>query len=172
MKKLLIGLILALLLALVPVIPALAATTVNISVYATPAIVAIGCDQSTYDFEVVAASATPHTAEDWATIDNTSTVQTDQTISVTTSTWAGGAGWAHSDNATPDLDTAGLLANQDGTWGVSDVIVKYASPDNIVTDQDPSEDYSFGLELLAPTSYTPTNFQQKSITVRITAAPG
>lgn len=148
----------------------MAATSADITVTATPSYIAISCNQSTYDFGTVAASATPSTATNWATIDNTSSVQTDQTIAVTTNTWSGGVTWTHSDTATAGADTAGLSANKGGTWGVGDVIVKYSAPNYIAENQAATTDYSFGLKLYAPTSFG--DGVQKSITVRISAAAG
>ncbi len=125
---------------------------------------------TTYDFGTVNPSATPYTTTSYFTIDNTSTMQTDQTIAVTSATWAGGVTWTHSDTATPGANTAGLLANKGGTWGVSDVIVKFNSPNYIAENQAANTDYSFGLKLLAPTSFT--DGVQKSNTVRVSAVAG
>lgn len=172
MKRLLISILLALVLIMGSSIPALAATYVDISVTATPTFVAISCDQSSYDFGTVVASTDENTATNWATIDNTSSVQTDQTISVTASVWDGGAGtdWTHSDTATAGEDTAGLLANKGGTWGTGDIIIKNASPNYIAEDQAANTDYSFGIKLVAPTSFT--DGTQKSITITISAVAG
>jgi len=124
-----------------------------------------------YDFGVVAESTEPYTSTSYFLIDNTSTMQTDQTISVTTSTWSGGVTWTHSDTATPGADTAGLKANKGGTWGTGDVIAKYNAPLNdIATNQPANTDYSFGLKLWSPTSFA--DGVQKQIVVRITAAAG
>ena len=170
MKKYLASFLLVVVMVLGMAVPTLAATTDDITVTATPAYVAISANQSSYDFGVVAASATPSTAEDWCTIDNTSTVQTDQTISVTTNSWAGGVTWTHSDTATAGADTAGLKSNKGGTWGVGDVIVKFDTPNYIAENQAATTDYAFGLQLIAPSSFT--DGVEKTITVRISAASG
>jgi len=149
---------------------ALAATDADINVTATPAFVGIASDQASYDFGVVAASATPSTTTTWATITNTSTVQTDQTISVTAASWAGGVTWTHSDTNTPGANTAGMLSNKGGTWGIGDVIVKNAAPNYIAENQAATTNYQFGLKLSAPTSFT--DGVEKSIAVRISAAAG
>lgn len=122
------------------------------------------------DFGVVAASSTPSTTTTYFTIDNNSTIQTDQTISVTTATWSGGVTWTHSDTATPNTNTAGLKANKGGTWGTGDIIVKYTAPNYIYENCPALTDYSFGLKLIAPTGYT--DGVQKQIIVRITAVAG
>ena len=136
----------------------------------TPGTPEITVSPTSYDFGVIAESITSNTTTSYFTIDNTSTMQTDQTISVTASSWSGGAGWTHSDTATPGADTAGMKANKGGTWGTGDVIVKNAAPNFIAENQAAVTDYSFGLSLITPTSFT--DGIQKSNTVRITAAEG
>ena len=120
-----------------------------------------------YDFGVVAESTTPYTATDYFTITNNSTMQTDQTISVTSANWTGGVTWTHSDTATAGSDTAGLKANKDGTWGVGDVIVKYSSPNYICENCTANTSYSFGLKLISPTVFS--DGVEKEIVVRVTA---
>lgn len=170
MKKLIVSLVLSLVLVIGLVSPALAATTADVTVTATPSYVAITSSQTSYNFGVVAASSTPSTATTWALITNTSTVQTDQTISVLAATWSGGVTWTHSDTNAPGADTAGMLSNKGGTWGTGDVIIKYTTPNDIATNQAALTNYSFGLKLTAPTSFT--DGVEKSITVRVSAAAG
>ena len=167
MKRILIATVLALAMVLVPVSGLAAATTADITITATPAYIAITCDQSSYDFGVVTASSTPSTATTWATVTNQSTVETDQTIAVTTTTWSGGVTWAHSESATAGADQAGLLANRGGTWGVSDITIKNASPNYLYENKAAGGTYQFGLKLVAPTSFN--DGAQKTITVRISA---
>ncbi len=153
-----------------PTIQVLAATDADIDVTATPAFVGISCDQTVYNFGVVAASATPSTTTSWATITNTSTVQTDQTISVTTTVWAGGVTWAHAEDGIPGSDIAGLKTNRGGTWGVGDVIIKNGTPNFIYENCPALTGYSFGLKLWAPTAFG--DGIEKSITVRVSAVSG
>ena len=129
---------------------------------------AITVDPSSYNFGVVQASSTPSTVTNYFTIDNTSTMITNNTVSVTTATWSGGVTWTHSDTATAGVNTAGLLANKNGTWGVSDVIVKYDTPNTLAASQAASTDWYFGLKLITPTSFT--DGVQKQIITRITAS--
>ena len=132
---------------------------------------AITVSPVSYSFGVVAESSTPSTTTTYFTIANTSTMQTDQTIGVTTATWGGGVTWAHSDTATPGTNTAGLKANKGGIWGTGDVIVKYSAPWNYIAEnQLANTNYSFGLKLIAPTAFT--DGVQKQIIVRITAVAG
>ena len=170
MKKYILSIILALMVILVPAASAFAATTADVTVTATPAYVAIADNQTEYDFGVVAASATPYTSESWCAITNTSTVQTDITISVTGATWSGGVTWTHSDTCTPGADTAGLKTNRGGTWGVSDIIIKNASPEYIYENCPALTDFDYGIKLWAPTSYT--DGVEKENTVRVSAAAG
>jgi len=130
----------------------------------------ISVNPTEYGFGIVTVSSTPSTTTTYFTIDNNSTIQTDQTISVTTSSWSGGSGWTHSDTATPGVDTAGLFANRGGIWGTGDIIVTYNSPNYIYENCPIGTGYSFGLKLLAPTSFS--DGAQKQIIVRITAVAG
>ena len=170
MKKYILSIVLALILVLTLAAPALADTTADVTVTATPAYVAIADDQASHDFGVVAASSTPSTATDWCGITNTSTVQTDITISVTTATWSGGVTWTHSDTCTPGENTAGMKANRGGTWGVGDVIIKNGSPEYIYENCPALTDFDYGIKLWAPTSFT--DGVEKTITVRVSAAAG
>lgn len=148
----------------------LAATTADISVNATPAFVGISCNVSTYNFGTVAASSTTNTSTSYFGITNSSTVQTDQTISVTTASWSGGPGWTHNDSGTPGDNATAIKANKAGSWGTGDVIVKNAAPNYIAENQTATTDYAFGLGLWAPTVLY--DGAEKTITVRISAAQG
>jgi len=171
MKKLFLSILIAVALVILPAIPAFAATTADVSVTATPAFIAITDNVTSYDFGVVATSSTTQSNEDWVGITNTSTVQTDMTIAVT-GDWTGGVGWTHDNAATPGADTAGMKSNRGGTWGVSDVIVETlaGSPNYIYENCPATTNYTYGIQLLAPTSFT--DGVQKANTVRVTAAAG
>ena len=166
-RKLLVSLALALMLVLSFSMPVFAQSTTDVTVTATPSYLSITVSPTTYDFGVIATSATPSTTTTYFTITNSSSVATDNTIAVTTATWSGGVTWTHSDTATAGADTAGMKANKGGTWGTGDVIVKYASPEILAASQTANTDWSFGLQLLAPTSFS--DGVQKSIIVRVTA---
>jgi len=166
-----LAVVLSLVVALFLMVPmvASAATTANITVNATPAFVGISCNVASYDYGVVAASSTTNTTTSYFGITDSSTVQTDQTIGVT-GNWTGGTGWTHAEDGNAGADTAGLLANLAGTWGVSDIIVKYASPNYIYENNTAGNDYAFGLGLQAPTSYS--DGAEKTVTVQVTASQG
>ena len=169
MKRWLVGLI-ALAMLLMPS-AAFALTTADVTVYATPSYISISVLPTTKDFGGVAPSDNATTITTFFTITNASTVVTDQTIGVTTAdNWTGGIGWIHSETAVPGVDTVGLYANKGGTWGAGDIIVKRTNdtPNLLADNQTAITNYGFGLNLLAPTSFS--DGVQKQVTVRITAA--
>ena len=152
--------------------PAIAATTADVTVTATPAFVGVADNASSYDFGVIVASSTTNTSTSHVAITNTSTVQTDITIEVTTANWSGGTEWAHDNTGTPGADTAAMYSNN-STWGTNDVIVESSvtgSPNYIYENCPAGVSFTYGLSLLAPTSFS--DGTQKSITVRISAAAG
>ncbi len=152
-------------------IPVLAGTTADVTVNATGQYLSIAVNNATYDFGAVAASATPSTGTSYFLITNTSTVTTEHTIKVTAATWtSGGTGWTHNDAATPGANTVALLANKGGTWGTGDVNVKYNTAyEKIATSQAATTNYSFGLKLLAPTTFTDGYANQNTVRITVSA---
>jgi hypothetical protein len=170
-KKILLSLMVVAILVLGMALPAIASsTTADVTVTATPAYISITDNQTDIDFGVVAESATPYTATNWCAITNISTIQTDIKIAVTASTWTGGTPWTHSDTASQGADIVGLKANKGGTWGVGDVTVKYSDPDYIYENCPASTNFTYGLKLYAPSSFS--DGEIKSNTARLTAAAG
>lgn len=167
MKLKLIAFLVALLLVFFPISGVGAATTADVTVNATPAYITISVSPTTYGFGVINVNTTSNSTTTYFTITNGSTVLTDNTISVTSSTWTGGIGWTHSDTCTPAEDTVGMKANKGGTWGTGDVIVKYSLPNILADDQAVSTNWNFGLSLHAATAYNDSDL--KTNTVRITA---
>ncbi len=157
--------IMALILPIVLATPVFALTTADVTVNATPSYVAITVNITAYTFGIVTVSTNYSTALGYFGIDNTSTVVTNQTISVTGATWTGGVPWTHSDAGTPAADTVALFACKDG--GAFDVIVQNVTPLNLALNQAATTDYSFGLRLATPTAFT--DGVLKDNTVRITA---
>lgn len=146
-----------------------AATTADVTVNVTPGAIGITDNVTSINFGTVVTSGTAQTLTAYVGITNTSTVITDHTIAVTGDTWTGGATpWTHDDTATAGADTVGLKANRGGTWGVSDVIVKYASPNYIYENCPVTTNYDYGLQILLPTSTTVND--EKTNTVRVTVA--
>lgn len=170
-----VRLVLAFVLAVLPIagllpLTAMAATTADVSVNATPSYVAITISPTSYNFAVVAASSTTNTTTTYFTITNTSSIQTDQTLGVTATTWSGGTVWNHAEDAVPGADLAGLNSQKGGTWGSDVVIVRNGTPLDIATNQAANTNYQFGISLKAPTSFS--DGVEKTITMRVTAAAG
>ena len=147
--------------------PALAATTADVTVTATPSYISITATNTTYDFGAVVESSYTNTTTAYFPIVNSCSVISDNTISAVTGNWTGGTEWIHDDTATPGIVTAGLTSNQEGAWGTGDVIVQNAVPQLIADDQAATTNWSFGLNLLAPTAYH--DGAQKTMVVRISA---
>ena len=172
MKKLFLSFVLALTLVLLPVIPALAATSADVTITVTLEHIELSDNATSYDFGTVALSAEPYTATDYVGVTNDSTVTIDVEIYVVNDTWTGGANaWTHSDTATAGADTIGAKANAGGTWGVSDVTIKKSgsSPDLIEDDLGgPGDDFDYGIKLYCPTS--DTDHVQKTNDIRVEAS--
>jgi hypothetical protein len=167
MKKTLVAILIALALVAVPT-AALAASSADVTVTATPTFVSISASPGSFDFGAVSEGDTPSSTTSYFTVTNNSSVATDNTVSVTSATWTGGVAWNHSDTGTAGADTAALLANKGGAWGVGDVIVKNSAPNVLAASQASKTNWGFGLKLLAPTSFS--DDVQKTNTVRITAS--
>ena len=159
--------LLAFAMVIIPASGVWAATTADVSVTATPKYIAIADNATTIAIGAVDENTTTNTTAVTVEIDNTSSVQTDQTISVTTTTWAGGVTWAHSATATAGVDTVGLKAGK-ANWETP-VVVENGTPNYIAENQAANTDYTYGLSLITGTF---TDGVQKSITVRVTAAAG
>lgn len=170
-KRYLLTLFSILVLLLVWATPALADTTADVTITATPAYISISDNTASHDFGVVVASSNQSTPTNHIAVTNVSTVQTDITI-FTTGNFTGGVGWTVSNTATPGADTAGLNSNRGGTWGVGDVIIEEAggTPNYIYENCPASTNFTYGVQLLAPTSFS--DGVQKTVTVRISAVSG
>ena len=172
-KRYLITILMVLALIIIPASHAIAATTADVTVTATLSHVAIADNATAYDFGNVVASSTTNTSTALVNIINTSSIQTDMTILVTTANWSGGVEWIHDNTGTPGADTAGLLANRGGAWGVGDVIVESTvtgTPNYIYENCPATTNFTYGLGLQAPTSGS--DGVQKSIIVRVSAVAG
>lgn len=163
-----IGVFLALALILLPMASVGADTTANVTVNATPAFVSITVNLTGYSFGVVSASTNYSTGQGQFEITNASTVQTDQTIAMTSDTWSGGVTWAHNDAGTPGEDEVAMYASQD--TGVFNIIIKYSSPNYIAENQAATTDYTFEIRMMAPTSFTDGVLKEN--TVQVSAAAG
>jgi hypothetical protein len=164
MKRILISLLSALFMTVMLVLPALAATTATVTVTATPTYIAITNSPASYDFGVIAASATPATSAGYFSITNTSSVATN--ISIWAVAITGGVGWTLNTTGAPGTDQAGMYAGiVSGTFGT----VVTTSPGAVIKSSlAASTSQTWHLKLMAPTSFT--DGVQKSTTVTISAA--
>lgn len=163
MRRYFLGLILALALVALLATPAIAATTQDVSVTATPSYISISNSPNSFDFGTVATSSTPNTTTGWFTITNSSTVATD--IDIKANGWTGGAGWSW---GAAGADTGRLAASDDdGTYNVTIIAVDtdYELKDNLaaVTNQD------WELELQAPSSFSFGDEQTTTVTITASA---
>ena len=132
----------------------------------TVGVTEITVSPTSYDFGQVNEGSTTNTTTNYFAITNSSTIQTDQTIGVTTTKWSGGLGWDHNDSGVRGDNATAMYAYRT-SW---DVVVKNAAPNYIYENCPASTNYTFGLSLLAPNVFY--EGAEKTITVRITASPG
>ncbi len=170
--KILVPVVIAVTLAILPVIGVLAATTADIAVTAQGKFVSFSSNVSTYDFGLVAESSTTNMTGTWIGFTNTSSVSTNISVKMLATAWeAAAAGWTHSDTVV-GANTAAMKANSTGdlTWTTS-VFVKFTAPFNEVkTGLAASTPFATGLSLLAPTSFTNGNSNNNTVRFSIYAA--
>ena len=173
MKKTLIAILLAVALTVIPVGSALAATSQNVTVTATPTFISITNSQGNFPFGVVTASGTPNTGTGWSTITNDSTVAID--INIQCNGWSGaGNSWTY--GSPIGADTGYLAASStfggtggSGGAGAYDVDILIASTDYLLCDDlAVDDDPDWELELNAPSSFTFGD--QQTTTVTLTAS--
>ncbi len=174
------GIIIGILLLILPILPVWqgmpvrAATTADVTVNATPAYVGISDNVTEYGFGTVVESNNYTTVTSYVGITNTSSIQTDITIFVTTANWtSAGNPWIHSNTATAGVDTAGLVTNRGGTWGVGDIVVQSTitgTPQYIYENCPAFTNFNYGLMLVAPSFFS--DGINKSIIVRVSAVSG
>jgi hypothetical protein len=170
MKRGIVVLFMVLALLIVPMAPALASDTVAVTVTATGAFISISGNESAWSPGIINVNATPSTATTWCTVDNTSNIQTDNTIETDAGTWtSGGVGWTQSDDGSAGVNTVGFKANAGGTWGVSDVNFG-AAPGNLLPNQAATTDWSFGLKFIAASEWT--DGEENHVHISVIAAPG
>lgn len=163
-KRLIVTLGLVLVLMASFAAPAMAATSDDVTVTATPTYIAITNAPSTQGYGVIGLSSTNDTSAFYFTITNSSTVTTN--ISIWGTDFTGGAGWTLSSDGSVGADTAGMYA---GTVSGSFDVVVEASPGNTLKSSlASSTDTSWHLRLMGPSSVT--DGAEKSSTVTVSAA--
>jgi len=163
MKKLLISLTLALVLTLSLGIPALAATSDDVTVTATPSYISISNLPATFDFATVDESGTPNTTTGWFTITNDSTVNI--TVSIGCNGWSGTTPWTYG-IAAPDT---GQLKASDND-GLYNVTVPSGSTAELHTTGTPGTNVLWELQLDCPTTFSHGYEQTTTVTVSAAAS--
>jgi len=109
-------LLVSVILTLIAPLAAMAATTADVTVTATPTYIAITNTPNVYDFAAVAASSVTNTAAGTAcfTANNSGSVTSNITILavLTAGNWTGGTQWVHSEAGAAGADTAALSEEQ------------------------------------------------------------
>ena len=119
---------------------------------------------TSYNFGAINANGTIATGLNYFTVTNTSGSAVNITISGTDIT--GGTTWTLSDTATPGANTIGMQAGLSG--GAYNINVKKTAPFNTLkSNLAANANQSWGLQLLAPTSYSDN--VQKAGTITLTA---
>ena len=177
MRKILITLVVVALL-LGPAGAAQAATSQDVTVYATPSYISIANSPSTKDFGTVSANSTYWSngsaptfplddTECFFSVNNTSSVNI--AVTINTVDWTGGVGWTCADNATPSADTFGMYAGASGISLEGDMVIvkKTETYNTLKTTTTAGEDFKWEFKLLTPTEFTDS--VQKTGTVTLTA---
>ncbi len=163
MKKLLLSLVLAVMLALSLGIPVLALTSDDVTVTATPSYISIDNNPAIFDFAMVDESGTPNTTTGWFTITNDSTVNI--TISIGCNGWSGTTPWTY---GIAGADTGQLKASDND--GLYDVTVPSGSTAALHTTGTPGTNVLWELQLDAPTSFSHGYEQTTTVTVSAAAS--
>jgi hypothetical protein len=170
-KTIIVAIVMSLLLAVFPVGLALAETSQDVTVTATPSFISIANLPSSWGIGTVSEGSTNNTGIDFFTITNTSSVNI--SISVNCTDWSGGATpWTY---GAPGVNTANLTASSgNSTGGGSTGAGNYdidvpAGPSVLLIDAVPvSVNPNWELQLNAPTSFT--HGDEQTTIVTITAA--
>jgi hypothetical protein len=140
---------------------------VRITVYYTP-LPDISNTPNSYAFGAVGTSDTKVTGLAYFTLTNNSLYSVNITIGASDMT-GGVTPWTLSDTATAGADTYGLNAGLDGADYTT--IVKKNGPFNtIISGLVASGNQSWGLQLLAPTSFSDSNTKSGTVTLTATQA--
>jgi len=179
MKRLVISVLLAVVLLVIPVSGALAATTQDVTVTATPSFVSIANSPDSWAIGAVLEDTDKDTGNDFFTITNSSGVVIDITIQCTTA-WAftsGSNSWTY---GAPAADTAQLKASSgegngtppdDGSAGTGlfDITILTASAKLLIKQCPTATSPQWEMELDAPVTFS--HGDPQDCTVTLSAAP-
>lgn len=167
-----VAIVMSLLLAIFPVGLALAATSDDVIVTATPSFIGISNSPGTYDFGTVSANTTVNTTAPYFTITNDSSINID--IGIGCDNWSSaGSTWTYDSPAanTAQLNASSAHGGSGGSTGEGnfDKLVSSANStllcDNVTVGTDPT----WELQLETPTSITFGDEQTTTVTVTATA---
>lgn len=164
------AIVMSLLLAIFPVGLALAQTSQDVLVTATPSFMGISNSPGTWPIGTVSANSTPNTGIDHFTITNTSSANI--SISINCTDWSGGPGWNY---GAPGVDTANLTASSgnstgggSGGAGLYDIDVPVGLPALLIKAVPPGVNPNWELQLNAPSEITFGDVQTTTVTITAT----
>ena len=163
MKKLLISLTLALVMALSLGVSTLAAPSDTVIVTATPSYISISNSPATFDFATVDEGTTPSTTIGYFTITNDSSVNI--TVSIGCDGWSGTMSWTYGEAS---ANTGQLKASDND--GLYDVTVPNGSTVTLHTTVTPGTNIQWELQLQCPISFSHGYEQSTIVTILATAS--
>jgi hypothetical protein len=170
-RMIIVAVVMSLLLAMFPVGLALAATTADVTVTATPSFIGITNSPGTYDFGQISAGATENTTNGYFTITNGSSVAMD--ISIKCNGWSGTTSWTYGSSAenTGQLAASSANGGAGGSSGAGDFDKTVLNgSDTLLCDAvGTSTNPTWELQLQAPSSFTHGDEQTTTVTVTATA---
>jgi len=175
MKRTILAIMLALALVAIPVSSALAQTTQDVTVTATPTFISITNLPISFDFDVVAVSTTPNTTTGWFTITNDSSITTD--INIKCNGWSGAVNsWTYASPIGADqgyLAASGTFGGAGGSTGAGnydkDILLintDYLLCDDLAVGSDPD----WEMELNTPSSFSYGDEQTTTVTLTASAS--
>jgi len=190
MKRLVISIVLALALAIIPASGALAATSQNVTVTATPAFISIANAPSTWSIngitgsgviapnttyysnplgDTTSPSATVVDGECRFTVTNTSSVATNIVVNFPNHT--GGDASTNSNLGTNDTTKFGAYSYYSGMTYSSKVIAKASGSDNLITSLAAATNFKWGLEYKSQSdAWTSGSAMSSTVTITATAS--
>ena len=160
-----VALLASIMLVIIAPLAAIAVTTADVVITATPSYIAMTNTPSSWAAGILAAGSSTATANDsYFTANNTGSVAGNITLLVTTTNWTGGVGWIHSDTATAGTDTVGLKCGTKGSGSAVTIIKTTAM--TLINNLAAANSTGWGMTILAPTVYN--DGVQKTVTVRLT----
>ena len=169
-RTIIVAIAISLLLAIFPVGLALAATTADVTVTATPSFLSITNLPASWPIGSVSANSTPNTGIDYFEITNSSGVAMD--ISIKCNGWSGVSSWSY---GAPATNTANLTASSGNSTGggssgagTYDIDVLDGSDSLLIDAVAAGVNPNWELQLNAPTDFTFGDEQTTTVTITAT----